>query len=230
MNESSIYKKRGRKTRFTACKAELPIIHLSKADSKLLVDGALFDTVKRLSKPLKHDCGKIEQFDFYKFLWEGGHLSLDLDQYPTGEAAPDIVLWTLLCNYRGSKSDEEAHHLQESLWAVLGQMVSLASVGESQRPTWQPHTLDIMREGLPNTMGRSWCITQNGYFGLVPGGTKIGDRIAVFYGGPIPFIVRPQTATENTDFTLVGHGYLHGLMYGEAFDVDTFKPQRFVLV
>ncbi|CZR69573.1 uncharacterized protein PAC_19473 [Phialocephala subalpina] len=229
VDESSIYRKHNQGRIYAACKTMPRSIEISKADSKLRVDGALFDTIKQLSNPLHHEFTKVMQKDFHKFIWEGGNLSTKLKRYPTREDAPDVVLWTLLCDGKGWRSPTEIQRLQQSLWAVIGSMIALGTGEASKNPAWSLQTRDIMQEGLPNALGRRWCITKNGYFGLAPGGTKIGDRVAIFHGGVILFIVRPQSAAKDTDFALVGHGYFHGLMDGEAFGLKTFKPQKIVL-
>ena len=197
---------------------------------KLVVNGGLVDTIARLSPPLTRKSTHVTELDFYKFVWQGGHLTLDFSRYPTGEDAPDVLLSTLICARLGSKMPNEASRLRRSLWSVIGEMTALAARSESAVSDWAPHTRDIMQGGFPKALGRCWCLTENGYLGLVPGGTQVGDRVCIFYGGALPFLVRPCSAKPDTDFRLVGHGYFHGLMHGEAFDLKTFKPQHLTLV
>jgi hypothetical protein len=232
--ESSIYRHQQRQARYAASQLVPPRIQIHEADSKLVVNGGLCDTIRRLSKPLAHDSSKVSQADFHIFIWEGGNLTLDFHNhpagYPTGEDASDVMLWTLVCDRRESKTPEEIFRLRRSLWAILGQMTSLAARGVSSDSAWLPHLRNIMQDGLPNALGRRWCLTESGYFGLVPGGAQTGDCVCLFYGGASPFVIRPCSAAPDTEFQLIGHGYFHGLMHGEAFDMRTFKPQRIGLV
>ena len=82
----------------------------------------------------------------------------------------------------------------------------------------------------PVSKYRRFCVTKNGFFGLVPRGTNEGDRVTILYGGVVPFIIRPQLRDSKTVYTLVGHGYFHGLMHGEALDLPSFAPGEIVLV
>jgi hypothetical protein len=70
--------------------------------------------------------------------------------------------------------------------------------------------------------GRAWfqrrvCITKNGYVGLVPPFTIIGDVVAVVVGAQTPFIVRPvHGGARESRYQLVGECYIHGIMDGET--------------
>jgi len=62
-------------------------------------------------------------------------------------------------------------------------------------------------------------ITEKGYIGLAPAKTEPGDRIAVLFGGRVPYILRqnqPDNSTEPTTWTFIGDSYVHGIMDGEV--------------
>ncbi|KAL9633902.1 MAG: hypothetical protein Q9204_003209 [Flavoplaca sp. TL-2023a] len=59
--------------------------------------------------------------------------------------------------------------------------------------------------------------TEEGYLGTGPDLIQHGDRIAVFARLCMPFVVRPM---GNGRFWLVTHVYVHGIMYGQAWDGD----------
>jgi hypothetical protein len=68
--------------------------------------------------------------------------------------------------------------------------------------------------------GRRMCMTKNGYIGLVPEGTKLGDVVAIFPGASTPHILRPGRHPHwlaRPAYELVGECYLHGAMDGELF-------------
>ena len=92
-----------------------------------------------------------------------------------------------------------------------------------------PHLNALLQEGFRMASGRRWCITENGYLGLIPRGSRIGDQVCLFYCGSIPFLVRPHAVAQDEGVQLVGHGYFHGLMHGEAFDLRSFKGQSIIL-
>jgi len=69
---------------------------------------------------------------------------------------------------------------------------------------------DAFRNMAEDIDSRPLCATQNGYFGLAPRDAQPGDKVAVLYGGFIPFVLRPQAGRGESVYTLVGHGYFHG--------------------
>lgn len=77
------------------------------------------------------------------------------------------------------------------------------------------HGYDIFQASLnETTTGRRLFTTQDGYVGLAPAGSRVGDGICVVLGCNVPFVVR---ALEGSDgFVMVGECYVHGLMRGEA--------------
>ena len=68
--------------------------------------------------------------------------------------------------------------------------------------------------------------TERGYFGTAPDFINPGDRVAVIAGLCMPMILRPV----ETGYELVTHGYVHGVMYGEAWPEDTSELQIMPLV
>ncbi|PVH70822.1 HET domain-containing protein [Cadophora sp. DSE1049] len=59
---------------------------------------------------------------------------------------------------------------------------------------------------------RSFIITSAGRMGIGPSDTRVGDTVAVIFGGGVPYIIRPQGAS----WAFVGESYVQGLMNGEA--------------
>ena len=62
--------------------------------------------------------------------------------------------------------------------------------------------------------GRRIGITEKKYVGLFPKTANVGDRICVFKGGWVPFLVRQNK--DDANCRLVGECYLHGIMNGEV--------------
>jgi hypothetical protein len=67
--------------------------------------------------------------------------------------------------------------------------------------------------------GRSLCVTTSGRICLTPSETRVGDSVAILYGGRTPYVLRP--VGENFEF--VGESYVHGLMKGEALKDPNFQ-------
>ncbi|KAI0543894.1 heterokaryon incompatibility protein-domain-containing protein [Xylaria curta] len=62
---------------------------------------------------------------------------------------------------------------------------------------------------------RRFFVTEKGYFGLGPGETRVGDKVVLLQGGPVPIITRPGEPSS-----IVGESYVRGIMEGEAFDKE----------
>lgn len=72
-----------------------------------------------------------------------------------------------------------------------------------------------------NCIGRSFCISQDGYVAWVAPEAQPGDEICVFEGSHIPFVVRRVDGGPEgrNNYRLIGDCYVHGRMKqaGEGF-------------
>ncbi|CAK4034187.1 Hypothetical predicted protein [Lecanosticta acicola] len=114
---------------------------------------------------------------------------------------------------------------------------------------WQAHLADLrrrMREQGPSAsaglhpgmlsqniaaMRRRLCTTKQGYIGLCPERAIPGDEIYALYGGPAPMFLRHCGSSEDGEVTYhfaLGHGYLHGLMDGEAVEMELPLTQVYI--
>ena len=62
-------------------------------------------------------------------------------------------------------------------------------------------------------LGRSFYMTEKGYFGLAPPDARKEDVIAILFGSQVPLILRSQ---GDGTFALIGETHVQGLMDGEA--------------
>jgi hypothetical protein len=75
--------------------------------------------------------------------------------------------------------------------------------------------------------------TENGLLGLCPAGTKIGDTLAVLFGGSVPYIVRKKSKGDDNKYQFVGECFVQGKMNGSALDPSArVKPveEEFTLI
>jgi hypothetical protein len=78
--------------------------------------------------------------------------------------------------------------------------------------------LDISFNNRIGSIEHNRCIrTTNGWLGLAPAACRVGDVAALFRGGRVPLVLRASGAGK---WKLVGAAYVHGVMYGEAFEED----------
>ncbi len=79
---------------------------------------------------------------------------------------------------------------------------------------------------LEHTSGRKFCITENGYTGIVPGAVKPGDQLLVIKGIRILYLFYPY----EDGFRLIGDAHIHILMDGSACNVPNLKFQEIALL
>lgn len=78
-----------------------------------------------------------------------------------------------------------------------------------------------------NVVDRQICITDSGYFGLIPWYSEEGDLVCCLAGGSVPYVLRQSD--DGDDFKLIGECYIHGVMQGEALrgaqleDLEVFQ-------
>jgi hypothetical protein len=73
--------------------------------------------------------------------------------------------------------------------------------------------------------------TEKGWIGLAPENSSPGDEVHVLLGSPAPYILRRVNESFRADgqteavpaYTIIGHAYLHEIMFGEAFKNDGGK-------
>jgi hypothetical protein len=66
------------------------------------------------------------------------------------------------------------------------------------------------------TLWRRLARTKKGYLAVVPSQSVVGDHVALYKGGRMPFIVRQLG--EGNRRELIGPCYVHGIMYGEGWN------------
>jgi hypothetical protein len=89
--------------------------------------------------------------------------------------------------------------------------------------------IDTRHVDIPLVVGagsRRFCCTENGRLGCMPNRAEVGDMICIFLGAGVPYVIRP---CGNDRYTFIGECYLHGVMDGEAMDMEDIKLQEFAL-
>lgn len=80
-------------------------------------------------------------------------------------------------------------------------------------PCMASHNIAVLRRRL--------CVTARGYIGLCPEVAEVGDEVYVLDDAPAPMFLRRleavyQDTSDCPPFRALGHGYVHGIMEGEA--------------
>jgi hypothetical protein len=69
---------------------------------------------------------------------------------------------------------------------------------------------------LPRFQGAEFFVTENGRVGFCCGSPKPGDKVAIFFGAKMPFVVRSETREGKECIKLIGESYVSGIMQGEV--------------
>jgi hypothetical protein len=72
-----------------------------------------------------------------------------------------------------------------------------------------------VKELLEWLSGRAFFLADEGYIGLCPADSRIGDQVCVMLGCSTPLLLRPISGSD-ADNQLLGECYVHGLMHGEG--------------
>ena len=160
-----------------------------------------------------------------KTLWQDvcGHDEFSLDaKYVTGESAFFALAQTLTNACIGSDRTRNYQDIPQKEWlsgaaayleraksnegeeGVSRQLRELAQSGDAFK--WS-------HEATLVTRYRRFAVTDQGYYVLGPDIMREGDILVVFYGGRVPYMLRPLYGGK---WMLLGECYVHGMMNGEA--------------
>ncbi|KAF4493496.1 Heterokaryon incompatibility 6, OR allele, partial [Fusarium agapanthi] len=170
-------------------------LEIRLSGSELVITGHILDTIKCLSTPMSSNLTWGTFSEIATLLWEGGNLLMK--QNVEGDQAVEIMLHTLSCGSLSAKPAAEVESLRQGFTAVFGHGTFLINGGNPDESPWLPHMRHFLVHGMALAPGRRWCITEQGKFGLVPGGTKTGDRVAIFGSYSLPFILRDHLTEDS---------------------------------
>jgi len=199
---------------------------ISKTRSGLLdVDGVLWDTITSVGQAVD-DVPCPENIAIAKSWYRMAvNDTPDLDYIAGGKL--ENALWRTMCGDivirfsnggpevgTSSRFDARADDVDFKIYMLWWQALEKIHDSHADR---RPSTFD--ESVFISICCRRFIITEKGYIGLAPAKTEPGDRIAVLFGGRVPYILRqnqPDNSTEPTTWTFIGDSYVHGIMDGEV--------------
>ena len=224
---------------------------LSKPQSKLRPDGKtlavvgmFFDTVSSISALADSCLEDLSNCDSptSQFVTSSIRLATkDCQPYPSESGLFDAFWQTLVVGKDGSGIMKAP-----SDFATIFALLFDSATGSSPSFPDQPNpkrklTLDNLKSRRPKrtyrqmqiafeaaVTGRVFGTTSKRYMGLFPHGTKVGDKICIFSGGCVPFVIRRQETSGLHQ--LVGECYEHGIMKGEAMQMAGLEMQDIELI
>ncbi|KAI9772731.1 MAG: hypothetical protein M1840_000326 [Geoglossum simile] len=124
-----------------------------------------------------------------------------------------LALTAGLANYLCAEEDLERHRANFTAFWALHQALSRGVVpAELQQASGQGDAYGFWFDLSLSCKGRSFFITQEGYYGLGPWIMKPGDTCHIFSGARVPFVLRRNMESHK----VIGEAYIHGIMHGES--------------
>ncbi|MCJ1254925.1 hypothetical protein MMC24_002741 [Lignoscripta atroalba] len=217
-----------------------PGVKVLSCGLKLSVSGIRIDRVAKVGIPLNYHGGRaydgsgesIAGRAEFSVLFQA-HMLADwivrsLGRYPIHEDISDVIWRTATVDrtWAGGRSTAQNCDAYHAFLAALpmGQTISTASATAARdyelacarakaskpisREMWTPFSLMI----LESQQGRVLGVMSQGFLGVLPSDARVDDIIVIFFGGRVPFVLRPL---DDGEFELVGPCYIHGIMDGE---------------
>lgn len=150
------------------------------------------------------------------------------ETYVNGESKPEAIWRTFIGNLGGSTHPAHSIYAKHFLAFLHYHLSDEKGTSNVTSITNAVHNTragsDAIKAGNRYLYGTSFMyiaglrrffVTRSGYMGLGPNSMQRGDKVFVFPGGDVPFVLR---ASETGRYRLVGEAYVHGMMNGEALN------------
>ena len=132
--------------------------------------------------------------------------------------APANMLFNVIIR-REFHTEDKLTSLKSGFRSFLGwfpNVVKIASQITGDRmailPVDSPYAFRLfMATAFRSTAGTRFCVTDKGCFGLVPECTEVDDRVVLFKGSRVRFVLR-GSGEKDGSYKLVGNGYFYGMV------------------
>lgn len=198
------------------------VVYEHSDDYRLLkVKGKRLDRVERIRGPHEDmsysDTGCV-------FLWYFWHkyATSSWPPHATGESTEDVLLSTLCWGNDLVRGRLEPGDYREAFDAWLEILLSEGPIGPANLESVAKRIFEdkvafkFSRRAWFVMIGRTLGMTGKSYLTMLPVGVKEGDELVILSGGRVPFVVR----AEGGNYKLVGAAFVHGMMDGEAFEME----------
>ena len=126
----------------------------------------------------------------------------------------------------GERSSSSTSHVDKPSTSTVPEQTLSTTSTSAKEPSYHTAYPEHYLRAVQNASTyRRFFITQRGYMGIGPKDIKPGDTIALFKGGPLPFVIRKTVSRvqhaeeiEQMKFSLVGEAYVHGISDGEVLE------------
>lgn len=197
-------------------------ISIAVGGETLTIQGEIVDTVGTC---LVHPFGMLEGFSASQ--WREWYLKCRVMGERTGvfeEGADGFedVWWRLLvCDSYYDNPTDTFKSAQEGYGAYYldPEILHQERISDQQSTRKDAEFLkmqeiyEVTRQSTSTNL--NFCATKKGLLGWVLPTAREGDKICVFAGARVPFIIRDR---QDGTYELLGDAYIHGIMHGEAMN------------
>jgi hypothetical protein len=190
---------------------------------KISLRGLVVDQIKEIHSGDR----KFDHVPLATYISDMVHiLGLPETYFHTNEVMNIALFHTMNADLSGlSKRTDSSHqsinYPEFSVWASTGP----TSIDNMPSAVEEEQKINIDRV----CKARDFIVTERGFLGLGPMTMKVGDMIVVLLGGNLPFVLRKSS--DDSEYSLVGECYVHGVMDGEAISKKEEKEfEDFILV
>lgn len=172
----------------------------------LEVLGVRFGGINEITEALPP---RLDTWDAIQRVRQWQPVDLDTATYsPTGESKRKAYAITLICN---GLREREPDWIVSSVDEWARQEFDEALFGEHASGQEKPSSSrQDVADALQCCGERLFFQTEDGYMGLAPADTQLGDTVAIFLGAPNALILRPSKSSAD-QFTVVGECFVYGL-------------------
>jgi hypothetical protein len=220
--------------KYSAAGTTIPSFKFSADDLILNTSGKSVDIIQRLGSAMTEG---IDQLGLEQVLHEWEVHARTASPYHIGEIYPAIFLRVLIADgqTRGNDSDQARQQLYKSYDNLRTRNRLMANLATRNDP-WEPiaemsivnaRALEFEAMFRAVSSGRRFAITERGLLGLVVSDAQVGDRICVFQGAQVPFVLRQRPNCEL--YNLVGECYFQGWMDGSCFENFAGPSEEFAI-
>jgi hypothetical protein len=164
-------------------------------------------------------------------------IGVDWPEKAPAEGSREDIFWKTLINncfemdtaglsYRAATEEDYSELLK--LWGLLksfAPFLAQFAINDASHDILQSAGSTIVYHILVCLWQRRLFVTERGMIGLAPLNASVGDEVHIVPGASMPFIFRPygdsfpsvHSPEPLPAYTVVGYGYVHEIMFGEAF-------------
>jgi hypothetical protein len=202
-------------------------------DGLLQIEGVTWDSISSVGEVLDTDFYSINASIFISW-YRLAETALPSQDYISSGTLDDAFWRTLCADYsltsiRTTERLKKNHRAAYNRWWQLqlkidtyGSAVGTEMTLESYLDNSPKEVLEFDGSVMTATCNRRFFISEKGYIGLAASNAAPGDKIAVLFGGKVPYILRrnehESSEASETTWTFLGDSYVHGIMDGEVIE------------